>query len=70
MDFTALTLGNHEFDNGCEFLNSYINELKTPVLFTNMQTSASCPLKMDHIIKRTKYQQNYFNHPSWLRQRY
>ena len=49
MDFTALTLGNHEFDNGCEFLNSYINELKTPVLFTNMQTSASCPLKMDHI---------------------
>ena len=49
--FSALTLGNHEFDNGCKFLNSYINQLKTPVLVANMRlnTRQNCPLTMDKI---------------------
>ena len=49
--FSALTLGNHEFDKGCKFLNSYINQLKTPVLVANMRlnTQQNCPLTMDKI---------------------
>ncbi len=49
MNFSALTLGNHEFDNGCEFLNSYLNKLKTPILAANITATAECSLKMDNI---------------------
>lgn len=49
MEFSALTLGNHEFDRGCEYLSSYLNALKTPVLAANIKTSQNCALDMQKI---------------------
>lgn len=49
MEFSALTLGNHEFDKGCEYLSAYLNALKSPVLAANIKTSANCTLNTQKI---------------------
>src|SRR5512135_3180564 len=41
LGYAAMTLGNHEFDNGDEVLAKFIAALKFPVVSTNIDFSAS-----------------------------
>lgn len=52
MGYDMVTLGNHEFDNGVVKLAHYYNKLKTPVVSTNYDFSAT-PVKgvMPYLIK-------------------
>lgn len=52
MGYDMITLGNHEFDNGVVKLAHYYNKLKTPVVSTNYDFSAT-PVKgvMPYLIK-------------------
>lgn len=52
MGYDMITLGNHEFDNGIVKLADYYNRLKTPVVSTNYDFSAT-PVKgvMPYLIK-------------------
>lgn len=52
MGYDMITLGNHEFDNGVVKLADYYNRLKTPVVSTNYDFSAT-PVKgvMPYLIK-------------------
>lgn len=40
----AMTLGNHEFDEGCQELSQFIEETPVPVLMANMRIDSLCPL--------------------------
>lgn len=40
----AVTLGNHEFDLGCETLAQYVKGLPFPVLAANLEKNPACPL--------------------------
>ena len=40
----AVTLGNHEFDLGCETLAQYVKALPFPVLAANLEKNPACPL--------------------------
>ncbi len=55
MPWDAMTLGNHEFDEGCLELYKFIDKLKFPVLAANLRPEKGCPLsKADipsHLIK-------------------
>lgn len=44
MPWDAVTLGNHEFDLGCETLGQYMKELPFPVLAANLEKNPACPL--------------------------
>ena len=44
MPWDALTLGNHEFDEGCEELARYLPKAGTPVLAANLAPGPDCPL--------------------------
>lgn len=44
MGYNAGTLGNHEFDEGCERLAQYISNLNYPILAANLTPPPSCPL--------------------------
>lgn len=44
MPLDAVTLGNHEFDLGCETLGQYVKELPFPVLAANLEKNPACPL--------------------------
>lgn len=44
MPWDAVTLGNHEFDLGCEKLGQYVKELPFPVLAANLEKNPACPL--------------------------
>lgn len=44
MPWDAVTLGNHEFDLGCETLGQYVKELPFPVLAANLEKNPACPL--------------------------
>ena len=44
MPFDAATLGNHEFDDGCEELEGYLAELPFPVLAANVSAQEDSPL--------------------------
>ncbi len=44
MPWDALTLGNHEFDEGCEELARYLPEAGTMVLAANLAPGPDCPL--------------------------
>lgn len=44
MPYEALTLGNHEFDLGCEAAARYVNALDKPVLAANLAPEPDCPL--------------------------
>ncbi len=52
MGYDMITLGNHEFDNGVVKLANYYNKLKTPIVSTNYDFSAT-PVKgvMPYLIK-------------------
>lgn len=43
--YDATTLGNHEFDEGCDVLADYIRALDTPVLAANLEPGPACPLR-------------------------
>ena len=44
MPWDAVTLGNHEFDLGCETLTQYVKGLPFPVLAANLEKNPACPL--------------------------
>ena len=44
MPWDAVTLGNHEFDLGCETLARYVKALPFPVLSANLEKNPACPL--------------------------
>lgn len=44
MPWDAVTLGNHEFDLGCETLARYVKALPFPVLASNLEKNPACPL--------------------------
>lgn len=44
MPWDAVTLGNHEFDLGCETLAQYVKDLPFPVLAANLKKNPACPL--------------------------
>ena len=44
MPWDAATLGNHEFDLGCETLAEYLKNLPFPVLAANLEKNPACPL--------------------------
>ncbi len=50
MDFDIATLGNHEFDEGCEELAKYLNASKFPVVAANLAPGAACPLSKANIV--------------------
>ncbi len=58
MPWHAMTLGNHEFDEGCLELARFIETLKFPVLAANLVPEKGCPLlKADispHIIREVR----------------
>lgn len=43
--YDAMTLGNHEFDEGCDTLADFIRALDTPVLAANLEPGPTCPLR-------------------------
>lgn len=45
LGYDAMTLGNHEFDEGCETLADFIRALNTPVLAANLVPGPTCPLR-------------------------
>ncbi len=44
MPWDAMTLGNHEFDEGCLELSKFIETLKFPLLAANLTPEKGCPL--------------------------
>ncbi len=44
MPYDAMTIGNHEFDLGCEALAGYIQALPYPMLAANLTPGPDCPL--------------------------
>ena len=44
MPWDAVTLGNHEFDLGCETLAQYVKALPFPVLAANLEKNPACSL--------------------------
>lgn len=45
VNYDAVTLGNHEFDKGCDTLAQYVGALKYPVLAANLEPEPGCPLR-------------------------
>ena len=54
----AMTLGNHEFDEGCEELARFMEATPVPVLAANLAPEEGCPLlgarSFSHIIKEVR----------------
>ncbi len=44
MPYDAMTLGNHEFDEGCGELARFLDKASFPVLAANLAPEAGCPL--------------------------
>ncbi len=44
MPYDAMTLGNHEFDEGCLELTKFLETLPFPVLAANLKPEKGCPL--------------------------
>lgn len=50
MPYDAMTLGNHEFDEGCLELTRFIKRLPFPALAANLRPEKGCPmLKGNHV---------------------
>lgn len=45
MPYDAMTLGNHEFDDGCEDAASFVKALSFPVVAANLNPQPGCPLQ-------------------------
>jgi len=58
MPWDAMTLGNHEFDDGCLALARFLERSKVPALAANLAPEKGCPLlKADylpHIVKEVR----------------
>ena len=58
MPWDAMTLGNHEFDDGCLALAAFLERSKVPALAANLAPEKGCPLlKADyapHLIKEVR----------------
>jgi 5'-nucleotidase len=52
MGYDAMTVGNHEFDDGPEVLRGFMDALEFPVLMSNADVSAE-PLLADKLLKST-----------------
>ena len=44
MPYDAMTLGNHEFDEGCLELTRFLAALSFPVLAANLKPAKGCPM--------------------------
>lgn len=44
MPWQAMTLGNHEFDEGCLELSEFLKQVRFPVLAANLNPEKGCPL--------------------------
>ncbi|MBP3438504.1 MAG: bifunctional metallophosphatase/5'-nucleotidase [Sutterella sp.] len=47
----AVTIGNHEFDGGCEEVLDYVRARSVPVLGANLEASSSCPLAEAGVVR-------------------
>ena len=56
MGYTAMTVGNHEFDDGPEVLRGFVDTINFPILMSNADVSAE-PLLSDQIQKSTIIEQ-------------
>ncbi|TNF19558.1 MAG: multifunctional 2',3'-cyclic-nucleotide 2'-phosphodiesterase/5'-nucleotidase/3'-nucleotidase [Rhodobacteraceae bacterium] len=56
MGYTAMTVGNHEFDDGPEVLRGFIDALDFPILMSNADVSGE-PLLSDVLMKSTVIEQ-------------
>ncbi|MBQ8172957.1 MAG: metallophosphoesterase, partial [Mailhella sp.] len=58
MPWDAMTLGNHEFDDGCLALAKFLERSKVPALAANLAPEKGCPLLKanyaPHIIKEVR----------------
>ncbi len=54
----AMTLGNHEFDEGCAELSRFLKQTPVPVLAANLTPEAGCPLRGSgtraHLVKMVR----------------
>ncbi|MEP2783140.1 MAG: bifunctional metallophosphatase/5'-nucleotidase [Pseudoruegeria sp.] len=57
LGYTAMTVGNHEFDDGPEVLRGFMDAVDFPVLMSNADVSAE-PLLADTLQKSTVIEQN------------
>jgi 5'-nucleotidase len=56
MGYTAMTVGNHEFDDGPEVLRGFMDAVDFPVLMSNADVSGE-PLLADQLMKSTVIEQ-------------
>ena len=56
MGYTAMTVGNHEFDDGPEVLRGFLDAVEFPVLMSNADVSGE-PLLADKLAKSTVIEQ-------------
>ncbi|MGN1149791.1 MAG: bifunctional metallophosphatase/5'-nucleotidase, partial [Sutterella sp.] len=47
----AVTIGNHEFDGGCEEVLDYVRAKSVPVLGANLDASSACPLAKADVVR-------------------
>jgi 5'-nucleotidase/UDP-sugar diphosphatase len=57
MGYTAMTVGNHEFNHGPEVLRGFIDAVEFPVLMSNADFTGE-PLLADALVKSTVIEQN------------
>ncbi len=57
LGYTAMTVGNHEFDDGPEVLRGFMDSVDFPILMSNADVSAE-PLLADVLKKSTVIEQN------------
>ena len=57
MGYDAMTVGNHEFDDGPEVLRGFVDSVEFPVLMSNADVSGE-PLLADAIMKSTIIEKN------------
>lgn len=53
MPYDAMTLGNHEFDEGCLELTRFLEDLPFPVLAANLKPEKGCPMLKGNYIPHT-----------------
>ncbi len=57
LGYDAMTVGNHEFDDGPEVLSAFVDAIEFPILMSNADISAE-PLLADKIAKSTVIERN------------
>ncbi len=54
----AISLGNHEFDEGPENLGKFLNEINFPVLAANVDTSKEPSMKSENLKNSVVFEKN------------